>query len=41
MNILRLQSEWQFVAKGVIIIIAVTGGAIVQARQERARQEGR
>jgi ribose/xylose/arabinose/galactoside ABC-type transport system permease subunit len=41
MNILRLQSEWQFVAKGVIIVIAVTGGAIVQARQERARQEGR
>jgi ribose/xylose/arabinose/galactoside ABC-type transport system permease subunit len=41
MNILRLQSEWQFVAKGVIIIVAVAGGAVVQARQERARKEGR
>ncbi len=37
MNILRLQSEWQFVAKGVIIIVAVTAGAIVQARQERGQ----
>ncbi|MCE5330102.1 ABC transporter permease [bacterium] len=37
MNILRLQSEWQFVAKGVIIIAAVTAGAIVQARQVRAQ----
>ena len=37
MNILRLQSEWQFVAKGVIIIVAVTAGAIVQARQARAQ----
>ncbi|MDD3520263.1 MAG: ABC transporter permease [Actinomycetota bacterium] len=37
MNILRLQSEWQFVAKGVIIIVAVTVGAIVQERQSRAQ----
>lgn len=38
MNILRLQSEWQFVAKGVIIIAAVAAGAAVQARQERTLQ---
>jgi len=37
MNILRLQSEWQFVAKGIIIIAAVTAGAIVQARQSKAQ----
>jgi ribose/xylose/arabinose/galactoside ABC-type transport system permease subunit len=28
MNMLKLQSEWQFVAKGVIIIIAVAAGAM-------------
>ncbi|MEG2634084.1 MAG: hypothetical protein RSA97_05775, partial [Oscillospiraceae bacterium] len=28
MNILRLPSEWQFVAKGAIIIAAVSAGAI-------------
>jgi len=38
MNILRLQSEWQFVAKGVIIIAAVDAGAAVQERQARAIQ---
>ncbi|MDD3776200.1 MAG: ABC transporter permease [Actinomycetota bacterium] len=38
MNILRLQSEWQFVAKGIIIIAAVTAGAIVQARSQRMKQ---
>ena len=38
MNILRLQSEWQFVAKGVIIIAAVAVGAAVQERQARAIQ---
>jgi ribose/xylose/arabinose/galactoside ABC-type transport system permease subunit len=38
MNILRLQSEWQFVAKGVIIIAAVAAGAAVQERQARAIQ---
>ena len=36
MNILRLQSEWQFVAKGVIIIAAVAAGAAVQERQARS-----
>lgn len=38
MNILRLQSEWQFVAKGVILIVAVAAGAAVQARRERTLQ---
>lgn len=38
MNILRLQSEWQFVAKGVIIIVAVAAGAAVQARKLRTIQ---
>lgn len=38
MNILRLQSEWQYVAKGVIIIAAVSAGAIVQARNQKAKQ---
>lgn len=38
MNILRLQSEWQFVAKGIIIIAAVTAGAIVQVRQAKVQQ---
>jgi ribose/xylose/arabinose/galactoside ABC-type transport system permease subunit len=38
MNILRLQSEWQFVAKGIIIIAAVTAGAAVQARARQVRQ---
>ncbi|MDZ7838816.1 MAG: ABC transporter permease [Actinomycetota bacterium] len=38
MNILRLQSEWQYVAKGIIIIAAVTAGAIVQARSQKAKQ---
>jgi len=38
MNILRLQSEWQFVAKGVILIVAVAAGAAVQARQARTLQ---
>ena len=33
MNILRLQSEWQFVASGIIIIAAVSAGAFVSARQ--------
>jgi ribose/xylose/arabinose/galactoside ABC-type transport system permease subunit len=28
MNIMRIQSEWQFFVKGVIIIVAVAGGAI-------------
>jgi ribose/xylose/arabinose/galactoside ABC-type transport system permease subunit len=38
MNILRLQSEWQFVVKGIIIIAAISAGAIVAARsQERGR----
>jgi len=38
MNILRIQSEWQFVAKGVILIVAVTAGAAVQARRAKALQ---
>ncbi|MBN1299438.1 MAG: ABC transporter permease [Actinobacteria bacterium] len=38
MNILRIQSEWQFVAKGVILIVAVAAGAAVQARRARALQ---
>ena len=28
MNVLKLQSEWQYVAKGAIIIVAVTIGAV-------------
>ncbi len=35
MNILRLQSEWQFVAKGIIIIAAVSAGAVMVKIQER------
>ena len=36
MNIMRLQSEWQYVAKGMIIIGAVCAGAIVAAAQRRS-----
>lgn len=36
MNILRLQSEWQFVAKGAIIIAAVSAGAISARLAARA-----
>ena len=42
MNILRVQSEWQYFVKGVIIIVAVTGGAIseiVNARRALRLQE--
>jgi len=43
MNIMRLQAEWQFVAKGLIIIGAVSAAAIVAniqgKRQLRAKQE--
>lgn len=35
MNILRLQAEWQYVAKGIIIIAAVSAGAIVNQIQMR------
>ena len=35
MNIMRLQSEWQFVAKGLIIIGAVSAAAIVTTVQNR------
>jgi len=38
MNIMRLQSEWQFVAKGIIIIAVVSAGAYVAARQARGQQ---
>lgn len=41
MNVLRLQSEWQFVAKGLIIIAAVSAGAIattLQARRQLKQQ---
>ena len=45
MNILRLQAEWQYVAKGAIIIAAVSAGAIgatIQARNQlrQQRKEG-
>lgn len=42
MNILRVQSEWQYFVKGIIIIVAVTGGAIseiVNARRSLKLQE--
>ncbi len=42
MNVLRLQSEWQYVAKGIIIIAAVSAGAImtkVQTRRQLRQQE--
>lgn len=35
MNILRLQAEWQYVAKGIIIIAAVSAGAIATTIQQR------
>ncbi|MDL2237009.1 ABC transporter permease [Christensenellaceae bacterium OttesenSCG-928-K19] len=41
MNILRLQAEWQYVAKGLIIIAAVSAGAItntIQARRQLKQQ---
>lgn len=41
MNILRLQAEWQYVAKGIIIIAAVSAGAIaslLQARKQLRQQ---
>ena len=34
MDIMRLQSEWQFVAKGIIIIAAVAAGAYVATKQK-------
>jgi len=37
MNIMRIQSEWQYFVKGVIIIIAVAGGAL-SARISAKRQ---
>lgn len=37
MDIMRLQSEWQFVAKGMIIIAAVSAGAIFSATQRRSQ----
>ena len=43
MNILRLQSEWQYIVKGLIIIAAVSAAAIVASlqakRQLRAKQD--
>lgn len=42
MTVLKLQSEWQFVAKGVIIIAAVAAGAIstrIAARAELRQQK--
>jgi len=43
MNIMRLQAEWQFVVKGLIIIAAVSAAAIVASfqarRQLRMKQE--
>jgi ribose/xylose/arabinose/galactoside ABC-type transport system permease subunit len=35
MDIMRLQSEWQFVAKGIIIIAAVSAGAYVATSQAK------
>ena len=49
MNILRLNAEWQFVAKGLIIIGAVSAGAVaanlqnkrqLMAQQSKTKQEG-
>jgi ribose/xylose/arabinose/galactoside ABC-type transport system permease subunit len=37
MNILRLNAEWQYVAKGLIIIGAVAAGAIVASAQNRTQ----
>lgn len=39
MNIMRLQSEWQFVAKGMIIIAVVSAGAYVASSQARGQQK--
>jgi ribose/xylose/arabinose/galactoside ABC-type transport system permease subunit len=41
MNIMRLQSEWQFVAKGMIIIAVVSAGAYVAANRARGEQKRR
>ncbi len=38
MDIMRLQSEWQFVAKGIIIIAAVSAGAYVATKQKSGQQ---
>lgn len=35
MNILRIQAEWQYVVKGIIIIVAVSAGAISAIMAER------
>ncbi len=46
MTIMRIQFEWQFLVKGIIIIVAVAGGAISdiltrrRALREKAREEG-
>jgi ribose/xylose/arabinose/galactoside ABC-type transport system permease subunit len=39
MNIMRLQSEWQFVAKGMIIIAVVSAGAYVASTKARGEQK--
>ncbi len=45
MTIMRIQFEWQFLVKGVIIIVAVAGGAVSEmltrgrALREKAREE--
>ena len=41
MNIMRLQSEWQFVAKGMIIIAVVSAGAYVANSKARGIQKRR
>jgi ribose/xylose/arabinose/galactoside ABC-type transport system permease subunit len=41
MNIMRLQSEWQFVAKGMIIIAVVSAGAYVAQSKAKGAQKRR
>ena len=36
MNIMRLQTEWQYIVKGLIIIAAVSAGAITEVMKARA-----
>ena len=35
MNILKLQTEWQYIVKGIIIIAAVSAGALTASMQAR------
>ena len=41
MNLMRIQSEWQYFVKGLVLIVAVAGGALsarISAKRQIKRQ---